>query len=171
MIIIVSVIVIAFLVAMMKSRLRGKQIYEALETIFIGGKKESRLERNLKLGAGILLIALMGLFIAGSSVNVLSEGAFLGITLLYLSFYYAMEYTSHHKWCMTKEGFMSSRQLNPTGWENVVNYEWKKRKERLVLKVIYKGRGIMYRKCELVVDPSSRKEVERLLKRHVVCSR
>ena len=89
----------------------------------------------------------------------------------YLFLYYALEYISHHKWCLTEEGLRSSRQIEVIGYERIVNFTWYESANKLILRVNYKGRGIVTRKSDYVVPPKKRQEVEKILKSKVIITR
>nr|WP_302597902.1 hypothetical protein [uncultured Cellulosilyticum sp.] len=169
----IGLILIVWLVALLSTQHRAKKTYELLEKekIIKSGLDESRMEVILRYAGGVILIGFVLVVIWGAVTKNFDERIMLYLVAGYLLIYYAMEYISHYRWCMTKDGLRSSRQLELIGFEKVVNFTWYERPEKLILRVNYKGRGIVTRKSDYVVPLKKRKDVEQFLKSKVICTR
>lgn len=144
----------------------GRRKYISLrnEIILEGGDEESKLEKGVMIGSLITMGILVVFFSICAFRNTFYDVVFMWILFLYLIFYYAMEYVAHYKWCILKDGIRSSRQLQTIGWENVVGYQWYDRRDLLILRISYKGKGIMTRKSDYVVKYNQRMRIEEIIK-------
>lgn len=169
----IGLILIVWLVALLGTQHKAQKTYARVEKekIIKSGLEESRMETILRYTGGIILVGFVLVVIWGAFTKQFNERVMLYLVAIYLLIYYIMEYISHHRWCMTKEGLRSSRQLELIGFEKVVNFTWYERTDKLILRVNYKGRGIVTRKSDYVVPFKKRKEVENFLKSKVICTR
>lgn len=169
----IGLILIVWLAALLGAQHRAQKTYKVLEKdkIIKSGLEEGKMEVVLRYAGIVILIGFVAVVIWGAVTKQFNERVMLYLVALYLCIYYAMEYISHHKWCITQDGLRSSRQLELIGFEKVVNFTWYERAEKLILRVNYKGRGIVTRKSDYIVPASKRKEIECFLKSKVICTR
>lgn len=169
----IGLILIVWLAALLNTQHKAQKTYEHIEKekIIKSGLDESHIEVVLRYAGGIILIGFVLVVIWGAVTKHFNEQIMLYLVAIYLFAYYLAEYISHHRWCMTKEGLRSSRQLELIGFEKIVNFTWYERPEKLILRVNYKGRGIVTRKSDYVVPLKKRREVEQFLKGKVICTR
>ena len=169
----VGLILIVWLIALLTTQRKALKTYEVLENdkVISSGLEEGKMEIILRYAGVVILIGFVAVVMYGAFTKKFNERVMLYLVAIYLMIYYAMEYISHHRWCMTNEGLRSSRQLELIGFEKVVNFTWYEKTNGLILRVNYKGRGIVTRKSDYVVPLKKRKEVEKFLKERVICTR
>lgn len=169
----VGVILIVWLMALLRTQQKALKTYEHLETqkVISSGMEEGKMEQILRHAGIVILVGFVGVVIYGAVMKSFNERIMLYLVAIYLVIYYMLEYISHHRWCMTKEGLRSSRQLELIGFEKVVNFTWYEKANGLILRVNYKGRGLVTRKSDYLVPVKKRKEVENFLKERVICTR
>lgn len=169
----VGIILIVWLTALLATQQKALKTYEVLEgqQIISSGEEEGKVETILRYAGVVILIGFVGVVIYGAIMKSFNERVMLYLVAIYLVIYYMMEYISHHRWCMTKDGLRSSRQLELIGFEKVVNFTWYEKTNGLILRVNYKGRGLVTRKSDYLVPLKKRKEVEKFLKERVICTR
>ncbi len=169
----VGVILIVWLMALLRTQQRALKTYERLETqkVISSDMEECKMEQLLRHAGIVILIGFVAVVIYGAVSKSFNERMMLYLVAIYLVIYYMLEYISHHRWCMTKEGLRSSRQLELIGFEKVVNFTWYEKASGLILRVNYKGRGLVTRKSDYLVPLKKRKEVENFLKERVICTR
>ncbi len=169
----VGLIMTVWLVALLGTKHKAQKTYNILEKekVIHSGLDESSMEVALRYAGNIILIGFVVIVIWGAFTKGFNERIMLYLVAIYICIYYILEYIAHHRWCMTKEGLRSSRQLEVIGFEKVVNFTWYEKKDKLILRVNYKGRGIVTRKSDYMVPIKKRREVEQFLKSRVVCTR
>ena len=169
----ISVILFLWLVALLYTQYKGRQKYKVIEhTQLIGSDlEEGKLEKILRVASVGVLVVFVTIVLWGVLKGYLDESIMLYLVATYLFIYYALEYICHHRWCFTEEGLCSSRQLEIIGFEKIVSFTWYERPHQLILRVNYKGRGIVTRKSDYVVPENKRREVEKLLKNKVIITR
>ncbi|WP_054741489.1 hypothetical protein [Cellulosilyticum ruminicola] len=169
----VGLILIVWLGALLRTQQKALKTYDGLETkkVISSGMEEGKMEQILRYGGIVILIGFVAVVMYGAATKAFNERIMLYLVAIYLVIYYMLEYISHHRWCMTKEGLRSSRQLELIGFEKVVNFTWYEKANGLILRVNYKGRGLVTRKSDYLVPSNKRKEVEKFLKEHVICTR
>ena len=109
------------------------------------------------IGLGILLIG--GCFFYPEYERQL----LLTYMVIFLGCYYLSVYEESIHWLIYKEGVWSRLQVRPMTWENIIGYEWRQYRGRLILRISYKGRGIMLQSTSLVVSPEEQQAVTALL--------
>ena len=115
----------------------------------------------------LALTVLMAIYLLVSYFVPLSQTPILILLLLFLGTYYAMHYCSNVDWFFDKAGLWTSHLSGYIGFENIVGYEWREYKTGLILRVKYKGRGIMLMTSDLVVKEDKKKAVTDLLNKYM----
>ncbi len=159
-------IVILFLVSIASSKRQGEKRYNQLCKVaeWVVEEKLGVFHSMSNHLSWILLVAISGYIVIGCIVGQLNSYLLLGGVVVYLINYYVLEYTPHTMWCLLQGGLLSKRQFIAMNWENIVAYRWVTRGEKLILKVDYKGKGIVTRKCELIVPQEMKTFLEEQLK-------
>lgn len=106
---------------------------------------------------------LLALYLLVSVFVPLSQKPILILLLVFLGSYYAMHYFADKAWFFDKQGLWTSHVNGFIGFENIVGYEWRVYKNELILRVRYKGRGIMLITCDLVVRSDKKEAVAKVL--------
>lgn len=110
---------------------------------------------------------VMSIYLLISVFVPLSQTPILILLLVFLASYYAMHYLASTAWFFDKKGLWTSQANDEIGFENIVGYEWRDYKDVLILRIKYKGKGIMLISCDLVVAPNKKKSVAELLNKQM----
>ncbi len=163
---ILILIMIILLVALLSNHKQGCKRYEALkqEAKLIVKEKNNRFYEFCNRLPGVLLIGIATYMMIGCIVGQLHGNILLISILIYLVSYYILEYTPYTEWSVIERGILIKRQLMTMNWENIVDYGWVIRDKQLILKIKYKGKGIVIRKGELIVPKEQKAFLEKILK-------
>ena len=163
---ILTLMLIILIVALLSNHKQGYKRYEAFKQearLIVKEKNNIFYEFCNRLSRG-LLISIAIYMMIGCTLGHLNGNILLVSTLIYLASYYILEYTPHTEWSVIQGGILIKRQVMTMNWENIVDYGWVIRGEQLILKINYKGKGIVIRKGELIVPKENKVFLEKLFK-------
>lgn len=136
------------------------------------GDERSRAECRVVWLSVILAIILILSFIAMVVIphfsEYVGEDSMLFLTIVYLAVYYIQEYIPHQEWIIYNEGIMSARGQNPIEWQNIIHYEVIELKDKKILRVAHKGRGVVTRKSDFILEEEKRSQIIALFQSKVV---
>ena len=163
---ILTLMIIILVVALLSNHKQGYKRYEALkqEAKLIVKEKKNRFYQFCNRLSGGLLIGTAIYMMVGCALGQLNGNVLLISIMIYLVSYYILEYSPHAEWCVIQEGILIKRQMITMNWENIVDYGWVIRDKQLILKINYKGKGIVIRKGELLVPKEKKAFLEKLFK-------
>lgn len=113
------------------------------------------------------LMVVIILYLVVGMIIPLNQMVTLVLMLLFLLLYYASFYTVRREWFMDVEGLWSRQQMGPIPYENIQSYEWRSYGGKQVLRVHYKGKGIVTLISDYAVAPHQQDEVSGLLDAHI----
>lgn len=157
-----------FILAILMSEVKRVKKFNAAydEAAFKVMSKKYTMENKVEIGSdGILVIAALYMIITLLQSK-LNAHFMLILVVLYLVSYYVKEYMVHYKWSISERGIFASRLIDIISWENIVNYKIFKTAKKDVLRINYKGRGIITRKCDLLMPKQHEKRILRILSEH-----
>lgn len=133
-----------------------------LSTVHTEGKGHKGIKKVLQTIMGLLIVHLvLGIFIPiDQRITTLLIGAYCGG-------YYVEMYMPYENWFLDQQALWVKGVNGPIGFENIVGYEWYEYSNKLLLRVQYKGRGIMLIKKDLRVAHQQKESVSQYLNQHM----
>jgi hypothetical protein len=121
-------------------------------------------DKYLKLFEVFPITAIMSVLFISLLFDYYNEGLLLGLTVVYLSMYYINQYLPNDSWVIYNEGLISSRGKTPVQWENIQSYRFMNRKDKEILIVLYKGKGLITQRSDFSISLEQKKIIEKMLK-------
>lgn len=119
-------------------------------------------ERSKNILGGFLLI-----YCLGNLVLNWSEQGLMLIIIVYLTLYYIMQYSTHEEWFFNALGLWGYGLVDVVRFENILAYEWREYRKKLILRVRYKGKGIMTLTSDFVVKEQQKQQVTEILNQYI----
>ena len=113
------------------------------------------------------LTMIIAIYLCLGYIRPMNETPVLILMLLFLGTYYGMYYMSNEEWFFDEQGLWTSHLSGHIGFENIVGYECRVYREMLIIRVKYKGRGIMINSCDLKVAEDQKEKVTAMLNKHM----
>lgn len=165
---ILGAIFVIFGFALYKNRKRAEKRYieEKGKAIlrFEGSSKKQF--KQLQIMLRIIIIMIVG-YLVVAAVYPLNQLPILLLILIFLILYYSSLYIVNDEWFISKEGVWSSHLNDVIGFENIIGYEWRTYKTEELLRISYKGKGIMIQKSDFRVDGIEKETLKILLDQHI----
>ncbi len=147
----------------------NKQYKECLKrSLIVSTEKLSKKEQALLWASAGALMVFVVLIILSIWMKVFNEALLLGIAILFLGIYYTQEGTMQNEWTFCKEGLMVRRSIGIIEWQNILTYHFEKLKREEILKISYKGKGLVIRKMTLKIEEEQIKAIRELLEKNVI---
>lgn len=142
-------------IALYVNRKKAEKAFEqhCIEAVISGMGKVTQATKitqrvMLILLALIVVYSLISLFVPVGSLPLVAMLA------IFLGLYYMQMYQVHRQWYVTETALWSKQLLAPIGFENIVSYECRDYKDILLVRVRYKGKGIMLIQSDFEIKPS-----------------
>ncbi|PHV71628.1 hypothetical protein CS063_03430 [Sporanaerobium hydrogeniformans] len=167
--IILSSIIILCTFSILQVYPRAKRRYKAcLEKQLIKSKQQlSEVEKIFMLGNAILLLLFSGMVCISIWTKTFNEALLLGVAVIYLGIYYMQEGLIQSEWVFYTEGLMGRRCNEPIEWQNILDYTFEERKGKDILKLRYKGKGLVIRRSVWQVTSYEKQVIQEILEKYV----